>query len=90
VTEARTLLMTAGYDGMDAWIAAQSWQVMPGGWQVAGMHGWRFRIEVAGAGRLRLMANTPGGNPAAWFVRQGRRSMTEADARRVAGRLVGD
>lgn len=66
--EARDLLRRAGYDGMDAWIAAQPWQVMPGGWQVPGMHGWRFRIEVAGAGRLRVMANTPGGDPAAWPV----------------------
>jgi hypothetical protein len=48
--DARALLLWAGYDGMDAWIAAQPWQVVPYGWQVAGLHGWRFRIEVAGAG----------------------------------------
>jgi hypothetical protein len=41
---------------------------MPCGWQVSGLHGWRFRIEVAGAGRLRVMANTPGGDPCVWLV----------------------
>jgi hypothetical protein len=32
--EASALLLSAGYDQLDAWIAAEPWQPMPGGWRV--------------------------------------------------------
>ena len=57
------------YDKLASWIAKQLWQVMPGGWRVEpALRGWRFRVEVAGAGQLRITANTTGGNPAVWSV----------------------
>jgi hypothetical protein len=67
--EARALLAGVSYDKLGPWIAEQLWQVMPGGWRVEpALRGWRFRVEVAGAGQLRITANTTGGNPAVWSV----------------------
>jgi len=67
--EARALLRRAGYDGLNPWIAAQSWQDMSGGWQVVpALQGWRFRVEVAGAGQLRVTASAPGGDRTVWTV----------------------
>jgi hypothetical protein len=67
--EARKLLLKAGYDALDAWIATQPWTFMPGGWRaVPSFQGWLFRVEVAGAERLRITADAPGGIPAVWEV----------------------
>ena len=67
--EARTLLAGASYDKLGPWIAEQPWQFIPGGWRVEpALRGWRFRVEIAGAGQLRITANTAGGNPAVWSV----------------------
>jgi hypothetical protein len=67
--EARTLLIKAGYEDLDPWIATQPWQPTPTGWWVVpAQRGWFFRVEVAGAGRLRITANTAGGAPTVWMV----------------------
>jgi len=72
-TEARALLLSAGYKHLDPWIAEQPWRPMLGGWQVMpALQGWRYHLEVAGTGRLRITANTPDGSPAAWLVPAGR------------------
>jgi hypothetical protein len=71
VTEAEARAALAAYDaigGIEPWIAAQRWQAVAGGWSVAGeLQGWRFRVEVAPGG-VRVVASTPGGEPALWFV----------------------
>jgi len=68
-TEARTLLLSAGYKHLDPWIAEQPWRPMLGGWQVMpALQGWRYHLEVAGAGRLRITAIAPGGDPVVWVV----------------------
>jgi hypothetical protein len=68
--EARVLL--AGFDsvgGLEAWIAAQPWQLASGGWTVVlDLQGWRFRVEPVEDG-LRLTGVPPGGGrPAVWTV----------------------
>jgi hypothetical protein len=68
--EARVLLRDCGgVGGMEAWIAEQPWQAVPGGWMVTGeMQGWRFKIDVI-AGGLRITAGEPDrGDPAVWIV----------------------
>lgn len=68
--EARRLLDAwPGVGRLEARIAAQPWQVEPGGWTVAGkLQGWDFRLEVI-AGGLRVTASAPGpGQPAVWTV----------------------
>jgi hypothetical protein len=67
--EACALLLSAGHDQLDHWIAEQLWRVMPGGWWVgATLRGWHFRVEVASASRLRLTAFPPDAAPAIWLV----------------------
>ncbi len=68
-TEARSLLIGSGIDALDPWIAAHFWQPVLGGWLVVpALNGWRFQVELAPAGRLRITAFPPGGVPAVWFV----------------------
>ena len=67
-TEARALLLSAGNDDLEPWIAAQPWQVVPGGWQVPALQGWQFRVDVVSADRLRVTAVTPSGDPGVWLV----------------------
>jgi hypothetical protein len=53
---------------VERWIAAQSWEAVPGGWRVRGqLHAWRFRVEPV-AGGVRVVMSGGGGEPAAWFV----------------------
>ena len=69
--EARALLRDCnGFGWVEAWIAGQRWQVMPGeGWGVMrDLQGWRFRLAPAPPG-LRLRVWPPGGDqPAEWEV----------------------
>jgi hypothetical protein len=57
-------------DGAEAWIAAQPWKAVPGGWTVATENrDWRFRVELTPEG-LRVIASSPGGGqPSMWTVR---------------------
>ena len=67
--EARALLLSAGYDQLDPWIAEQPWKVMPGGWWVgATLRAWQFRVGVASVSQLRLTAFPPDAAPAVWLV----------------------
>ena len=69
--EARDLLRWCdGIGGLEAWIARQRWQPVPGGWTVRGeLAGWGFRLEAVAEG-LRIIAGEPGeGAPAVWVVR---------------------
>jgi hypothetical protein len=67
--EARVLLVKAGIDELDPRIAAQPWQAIPGGWRVVTLlQGWIFRVEVAGAGQLRVTGGMPDAAPAVWLV----------------------
>ena len=69
--EARRLLRDCeGLGGLEAWIAWQRWQAVPGGWRVVPeLLGWRFRLEVVPEG-LRVTAGEPGASgPAGWVVR---------------------
>ena len=62
------LAVSDGPGGLERWIAAQPWEAAPGGWVVlAGLQGWRFRLE-AGAGGVWVLASDGWGEPAAWFV----------------------
>ena len=68
--EARDLLRCCdGQGGIEAWIAGQRWQAVPGGWTVKPqLQGWRFRLEVVPEG-LRVTAGEPrAGGPAGWVV----------------------
>ena len=54
--------------GLEAWIAVQRWEPIPGGWRVRERYqGWRFRLEPA-AGGLRVVMSAKGGEPAEWVV----------------------
>ncbi len=68
-TEARAALRACVAEGgLEAWIAAQRWEPVPGGWRVRGRFaGWRFRLEPV-AGGLRIVMSARGGGPAVWFV----------------------
>ncbi len=69
--EARELLRRCdGLGGLEAWIAGQLWQPVPGGWSVRPglLDGWRFRLEAVPEGG-RVTAGEPGaGGPAVWVV----------------------
>ena len=66
--EARALLLSAGHDDLEQWIAAQPWRAVPGGWQVPALENWSFRVEVASADGLRITALPPDAPPAVWLV----------------------
>ncbi len=54
--------------GLEAWIAAQRWEPIPGGWRLRErFDGWHFRLEPV-AGGLRVVMSARGGGPAEWFV----------------------
>jgi hypothetical protein len=58
---------------LEAWIAAQRWEPIPGGWRVRErFQGWRFRLEPAPGG-VHVVMSARGGEPAAWFVPASRR-----------------
>jgi hypothetical protein len=68
--EARNLLRRCGgLGGLEAWIARQPWQPLPGGWTVRPeLEGYRFRLEAAPEG-VRVTAAIPGKtDPAVWAV----------------------
>ncbi len=67
--EARAALCAfVAVGGLEAWIAAQRWEPIPGGWRVRGRFaGWHFRMEPV-AGGLRVVMSARGGGPAEWFV----------------------
>ena len=67
--EARRLLRDCeGLGGVEAWIAWQRWQAVPGGWRVIpDLQGWRFRLEVMPEG-LRVTEGEPGAGGPAWVV----------------------
>jgi hypothetical protein len=52
--EARAALRAfVGVGNVEPWIAGRPWQVVPGGWTVAGeLEGWRFRVEPVPAGSV--------------------------------------
>ena len=46
---------------VERWIAAQSWEAVPGGWRVRGqLHAWRFRVDPV-AGGVRVVMSGGGG-----------------------------
>ena len=54
--------------GLEAWIADQRWEAVPGGWRVRErLQGWHFRLEPL-AGGLRVVMSARGSGPAEWFV----------------------
>jgi hypothetical protein len=57
---ARAALLTwRGADGLEGWIAEQSWRTIPTGWEVVPrLRGWRFCVEPIST-RLRLRAWPP-------------------------------
>jgi hypothetical protein len=61
-TEARAALRDFDKgDGMEAWIAGQTWQAEPDGWTVAGdLDGWCFRLRCFPGG-FQVSAIAPGG-----------------------------
>jgi hypothetical protein len=67
--EARAALRACVTEGgLERWIAAQRWEMVPAGWRVREpFDGWRFRLEPA-AGGLRVVMSARGGGPAAWVV----------------------
>jgi hypothetical protein len=67
--EARALLRNWGGDGLEAWLADQSWHPTHGGWEIeATLLGWTVRIAPVSP-RLRLRATPPDGRtPATWTV----------------------
>ncbi len=68
--EARDLLQRCdGAGGLEAWMARQPWQAMPGGWTVKpDRQGWRFTLEPVPEG-LRVTAAMPGTvQPAVWWT----------------------
>ena len=67
--EARDLLRQCDdIGGLEAWIAGRPWEVVPGGWSVAGdLQGWRFRLDPVRDG-VRVSAFMPGALPAVWLV----------------------
>ena len=67
--EARAALRAfVAVGGLEAWIAAQRWEAIPGGWTVPGeLQGRRFRVEAAPGG-VCVVASANGGGPAVWFV----------------------
>jgi hypothetical protein len=70
--EARTALRAfVAVGGLEAWIAEQRWEAIPGGWRVRErFQGWRFRVEPV-AGGVNVVMSARGGEPAVWFVRGG-------------------
>jgi hypothetical protein len=70
--EARTLLRQCDSVGrLEAWIADQPWEAVPGGWAlVQDLQEWRFRVEPVPGG-LRISAGMPGALPAVWTIPAG-------------------
>jgi hypothetical protein len=71
VTEDEARAALAAFDSvgrLEARIADQRWEAVPGGWLVReGLHSWRFRLEPAPGGPWVIMS-VAGGEPARWFV----------------------
>ena len=71
MTEAEARAALAAFDavgGLEAWIADQRWNAVPGGWVVPEpFQGLRFRVEPVAGGVHVVMCGT-GGQPAAWTV----------------------
>lgn len=70
--EARELLRGCdGQGGLEAWIAAQRWQAVPGGWTIRReLEEWRLRVEPVPEG-VRVIARMPDAKPAVWMVGNG-------------------
>ncbi len=87
MTEADARAALAAFESvgrLEAWIAVQPWQAVPGGWLVLeAFEGWRVRLTTAPDG-LCVLASDGWGEPAVWFVPRrpaGRTSPQGASAR---------
>ena len=71
MTEAEARAALSAFDGLgglEAWMAEQRWEAVPGGWRVRErLQGWHFRVEPA-AGGLHVVMSARGGEPTVWTV----------------------
>jgi hypothetical protein len=71
-TQARDWLRAHfGGDGLEAWLAKQTWQtVEDGSWRVeSDRDGWTYRVEAMLDGGLRVVARAPEAGPVtSWLI----------------------